>query len=70
MRLMSSQPIDPDPDLNVSITKQSTSFSKRSQAIQGWTGNIVIIPYVSGGEDDTEFYLRVFAESQPLLEFL
>ena len=33
-------------------------------------GTYVIIPYLSGGEENTEFYLRVFAESQPLLEFL
>ena len=33
-------------------------------------GTYVIIPYLSGGEVNTEFYPRVFAESQPLLEFL
>ena len=45
-------------------------FLKEVKRFKVEPGTFLIIPYVSGGEDDTEFYLRVFAESQPLLEFL
>ena len=33
-------------------------------------GTFVIIPYLSGGEENTEFYLCGFAESEQKLEFL
>ena len=48
----------------------NTGYRKEVKRFKVEPGTFVIIPYVSGGEDDTEFYLRVFAESQPLLEFL
>ena len=33
-------------------------------------GTFVIIPFTYEADDEAEFYLRVFAESKPLLEFL
>ena len=59
-----------DPDNEVAGISFNTGYRTEVKRFKVEPGTFVIIPFTYKAEVEAEFFLRVFAESQPLLEFL